>query len=336
MTEVKRQRLGFIGFGNVGRALVRLLVAKSAELRESYGIEWEICGVATRRLGWRASDGALDATALLAGNDQTPAHDNINEWLARAQPDVVFETTSLNPETGQPAIEYMRASLQAGAHVITANKAPLVYAYDELNEIAKAHRRRFMFEATVLDSAPVFSLFRETLPAAKIRGFSGVFNSTTNIILETMEAGRSFAEGVKTAQELGVAETDPSHDVDGWDSVMKVCALARVLLKTPLTPHAVRRESIRNLDHVTLQAARAEGKPYKLITRATMNTDGSVSATVRPEQIATNEPLGNVRGTSLAIHFELDTIPGLTIVSHRPNLQSTAYGLLSDFVNALK
>ena len=325
MSEVKRQRLGFIGFGNVGRALVRLLVAKSAELRDHYGIEWEIGGVATRRLGWRATDATIDVSALLGGTDQTPAHDNTNEWLARARPDVVFETTSLNPETGQPAIDYMRASLQAGAHLITANKAPLVYAYDELNAIALVHGKRFLFESTVLDSAPVFSLFRETLPAVKIRGLSGVFNSTTNIILETMEAGRSFAEGVKTAQELGVAETDPSHDVDGWDSVMKVCAIARVILKAPLTPGAVRRESIRGLDPVTLQAARAEGKPYKLLTRATVNADGSVSASVRPEQIGTTEPLGNVRGTSLAIHFELDTIPGLTIVSHRPNLQSTAY-----------
>ena len=333
---MKRQRLCFIGFGNVGRALVRLLVAKSAELRENYGIEWEIAGVATRRLGWRATNSAIDVAALLAGTDETETHDGINEWLARARPDVVFETTSLSPETGQPAIDYMRASLQAGAHLITANKAPIVYAFQELNEIAMAQGKRFLFESTVLDSAPVFSLFRETLPAAKIRGVSGVFNSTTNIILETMEAGRSFAEGVKTAQELGVAETDPSHDVDGLDSVMKICAIANVILGRRLTPRDVRREGIRGLDPVTLQTARAEGKPYKLLTRATVNTDGSVSASVRPEQIATNEPLGNVRGTSLAIHFELDTIPGLTIVSHRPNLQSTAYGLLADFINALK
>jgi homoserine dehydrogenase len=332
---MKSYRLCFIGFGNVGRALARLLVAKAADLRENYGIEWEIAGVATRRLGWRATEGAIDVKALLAGTDETETHDGINEWLAHAKPDVVFETTSLNPETGQPAIDYMRASLQAGAHLITANKAPIVYAYDELNEIAIAHGKRFLFESTVLDSAPVFSLFRETLPAVKIRAVSGAFNSTTNIILETMEAGRSFAEGVKTAQELGVAETDPSHDVDGWDSVMKICAIARVILKYRLTPGAVRRESIRSLDPVTLQTARAEGKPYKLLTRATVNADGSVSASVRPEQIATTDPL-NVRGTSLAIHFELDTIPGLTIVSHRPNLQSTAYGLLADFVNAVK
>jgi homoserine dehydrogenase len=331
---MKRYRLCFLGFGNVGRALARLFISKSAELRNNYGIEWEITGVATRRIGWRASDNAIDVASLLAGSDETPGEPGLNEWLARAKPDVVFETTSLNPETGQPAIQYLTASLQAGAHTITANKAPIVYAYDVLNALAIAKGKRFLFEATVLDSAPVFSLFRETLPAARVRGFSGAFNSTTNVILETMEAGRSFAEGVKTAQELGVAETDPTHDIEGWDSIMKVCAIARVILRAPLLPPDVRREGIRGLDPATLQAARAEGKPYKLISRAVVSPDGSVTASVRPEQIALTDPLGGVRGTSLAIHFELDTIPGLTIVSHRPNLQSTAYGLLADFINA--
>jgi homoserine dehydrogenase len=331
---MKRYRICFLGFGNVGRALARLFLSKSNELRDKYGIEWEVAGVATRRMGWRASENAIDVTQLLNGSDETASVQGIDEWLARARPDVVFETTSLNPETGQPAIEYLRKSLQAGAHTITANKAPIVYAFEELNEIAVAQGKRFMFEATVLDSAPVFSLFRKTLPAVKVRAVSGAFNSTTNVIIETMEAGRSFDEGVKTAQELGVAETDPSHDVDGWDSIMKVCAIARVILRAPLLPANVRREGIRGLDPATLQAARAEGKPYKLITRAAVNPDGSVTASVRPEQVAWSDPLGGVRGTSLAIHFELDVIPGLTITSHRPNLQSTAYGLLADFLNA--
>lgn len=117
---------------------------------------------------------------------------------------------------------------------------------------------------------------------------------------------------------------------------MKVCAIARVILRAPLLPVDVRREGIRGLDSATLQAARAEGKPFKLLSKATVNADGSLTAFVRPEQIPLNDPLGGVRGTSLAIHFELDTIPGLTIISHRPNLQSTAYGLLADFVNADK
>src|ERR1043166_6185415 len=99
-------------------------------------------------MGWRATDGAIDVAKLLSGNDETPSEAGVDEWLARAKPDVVFETTSLNPETGQPAIQYLTASLQAGAHTITANKAPLVYAYDDLNALAIAKGKRFLFEAT--------------------------------------------------------------------------------------------------------------------------------------------------------------------------------------------
>jgi homoserine dehydrogenase len=328
--------LCFLGFGNVGRALARLFVAKSGELRKLYGIEWRLTGVATRRMGWLSQANGFDVEQLLSGDvpSTTSRSNSMVEWLESAQPDALLETTSLNVETGQPAIDYLRAALQFGAHAITANKGTLVHAYDELAELAKAKGKRFLFEATVLDSAPIFSLFRETLPAVKLRGFSGVFNSTTNVIIETMESGRSFVEGVKAAQELGVTETDPSHDVDGWDSTVKVCALARVLMKTPLTPHDVRREGIRGLDPKKLRAARAEGKPFKLVARAKLEEDGSLTATVKPEQLASTDPLACVRGTSLAAHFELDMMPGLTIMSHRPNLQSTAYGLLADFINA--
>src|SRR6185295_17168938 len=146
---MKRHRICFLGFGNVGRALAKLFVSKSTELRERYGIEWEITGVATRRMGWRASETAIDVASLLGGNDETASVHGIDEWLAIAKPDVVFETTSLNPETGQPAIEHLRKSLLAGAHAITVNKGPIVYAYDELNEIAIAQGKRLMFESTV-------------------------------------------------------------------------------------------------------------------------------------------------------------------------------------------
>src|SRR5829696_1728366 len=121
---MKRYRVCFIGFGNVGRALARLLVVKSAELRENYGIEWEITGVATRRMGWRASGEAID----VGTTDRIPNQTGFKEWIETARPDVLFETTSLNPETGQPAIDYLRAALEAGVHTITANKAPIVYA----------------------------------------------------------------------------------------------------------------------------------------------------------------------------------------------------------------
>lgn len=333
---MKTYNLGFIGFGNVGRALARLLVAKASELRELYGIEWRITGVASRTLGWLVPTDGLTTVESSSLPEISSRADTQADWLRQAKPDVVFETTSLNHETGQPAIDYLSAVLKSGAHAITANKGAVVYGFDELTRLADTAGMQFFFEATVLDSAPVFSLFRETLPAVKIRGFTGVFNSTSNVVMESMEAGRSFEEGVKMAQELGVTETDPSHDVDGWDSAVKICALARVLMRVPLRPAEVRREGIRNLSTRMLQNARAEGRPYKLIARAQFLEDKLVTASVKPEQVAMNDALGNVRGTSLAVHFELDMMPGLTITSHRPNLQSTAYGLLADFINAVR
>jgi homoserine dehydrogenase len=312
-------------------------MAKTTELRENYAIDWRVMGLATRRMGWLVSRDGFDPAALLSKQHESMiSATGLDDWLTQAKPDVVFETTSLNPESGQPAIDYLRASLLAGAHTITANKAPIVFAYDELNSLAIEKARCFYFESTALDSAPVFSLFRETLPVSRVRGFHGIFNSTTSVIIETMEAGRMFEEGVKTAQQLGIAETDPSHDVDGWDATMKVCAISRVILQKPLLPDEVYRRGIRELSPAVLQNARTEGKPYKLIARVRVNEDGAVTASVKPEQIASSDPMGAVRGTSLAIHFELDMIPGLTIVSHRPNLQSTAYGLLADFINAVR
>lgn len=334
---MKKYNLGFIGFGNVGGALARLFETKSAELRELYGIDWQVTGVASRRLGWLSnSEGFSSGEISSASFESATRTTSVEEWLQLAKPDAVFETTSLNHETGQPAIDYLTAALRSGAHCITANKGAVVYGYELLSGLAKTAGKRFLFESTVMDSAPVFSLFRETLPAAKLRAFTAVFNSTANVVIESMEAGRSFDEGVRAAQELGVAETDPAHDVDGWDSTVKICALAVVLKGISLKPSEVKREGIRGLTPRVLQAARAEGKPYKLVARAKFSEEGIVNPVVRPEQIALSEPLGSVRGTSLAVHFELDMMPGLTITSHRPNLQSTAYGLLADFINAVK
>ncbi len=336
---MKQFNLCLLGFGNVGRALARLLEVKTPELREQYGIEWRLTGVATRHLGWIASVEGLDVPALVAGeparSPSTVAHD-AHEWLRAARADVMFETTSLDPFTGQPAIDHIRAALQSGAHAITANKGPVVHAYRELTELAEMRGKRFLFESAALDCLPIFSLFRETLPGAKLLGFRGLFNSTTNIIIEEMEAGRTFDEGVKRAQKLGVAETDPSYDIDGWDTAVKVCALAQVLMNVPLKLDEIRREGIRGLDVEKVRAARAVGQPFKLVARARLTPEGRIKASVCPDQIALADPLATARDSSLMIHFELDVLAGLTMTAHQPDLQSTAYGLLADFINAVR
>jgi homoserine dehydrogenase len=335
---MKIYNLCFLGFGNVGQALVRLLMEKREEMRERHKIEWRITGAATRRLGWMVNGEGFDPESLLGGEEvysisSTPS--DVRAWLEAARADVLFETTSLNPYTGEPGIEHIRAALQSGAHVITANKGPIVHAFEELNALANLQGRRLMFEATVADCLPVFSMFRECLPAARILGFRAVLNSTTSIIIEEMERGLTLAEGIERAQALGVTETDPGYDVDGWDSSVKVCALARVLMRAPLKLEEVEREGIRDLEPGRAQAARKAGHPIKLVSRADWSGE-RVRASVRPEQLSPGDPLIMAGGTTLMIHFELDVLQGLTLTAHNPNLKSTSYGLLADFINAVK
>ncbi|MCA1593962.1 MAG: homoserine dehydrogenase [Acidobacteria bacterium] len=337
---MKRYNLCLLGYGNVGRALVALLVKKSEAMRELYGIEWRITGVATRRMGWLASPEGFEAEALLSGEAASkalsPPPSNVSEWLRAARADVLFENTSLEPHTGEPAVSHVRAALESGAHAITANKGTVVHAYRELNELAREKGRRFMFESTVADCLPVFSLFREDFPAAELLSFSGLLNSTTGIILEEIERGGTFDEGVRRAQAMGVAETNPSYDVDGWDSTVKACAIANVLMNAQLKLEEVQRVGIRNLDAREVLEARAAGRPYKLVARAERTRDGRIKAVVRPEQLPLTDPLVGLDGSSLAVHFELDVLPGLTVIAHNPDVQSTAYGLLADFINAVR
>ncbi|HEY0006762.1 MAG TPA: hypothetical protein VGB17_18410 [Pyrinomonadaceae bacterium] len=336
---MKTLNLCFLGFGNVGEALAHLLLRKREEMREQYGIEWIVTGIATRRRGWLVDPEGFRLSAFFgceAGPEVAPRPGNVRDWLKAARADVLFETTSLNPQTGQPAIDYIRAGLEHGAHVITANKGPIVHGYQELSALARKLGRRFMFESTVADCLPVFSLFREALPLAGLRGFKGIFNSTTGVVIEEMEAGRTFEEGIERAQLLGIAETDPSYDVDGWDATVKVCALANVLMNVPLKTEEVQREGIRDLTPAMLRAAREAGRAFKLVSRATLTDEGRMIATVRPEQVSPPDALANASGTSLLVHFELDVLPGLTLIAHEPDLRSTAYGLLADFINAVR
>lgn len=330
---MKTYHLALLGFGNVGRALAGLLDRKRAELRNRYQIEYKITGVTSRRLGWLANPDGFDVERLLAGNYQAPhTVGTLAEWLALARPDVVFENSSMNPQTGQPAIDYIKAALEAGAHVVTANKGPVVHAYHELRDLAQAKGKHFLFEATVMGGAPIFSLFREALPAANLKRFRGLLNSTTNLIITEMENGLTFDAAVKKAQDLGIAETDPSADVDGWDAAVKVSALATVLMDVPVKPQDVNPHGIRALTPEIVSAARAAGKPYKLVCQAERGGDGKVTASVRPEQVDLTDPLASVRGASSIIQFQMDTLYGLTLSEQDPDAVTTAYGPLADFI----
>ena len=317
---------------------MRLLIAKQAVLREQYDIDWKLVGLASRRIGWIADARGLDAAALLNGQfPDVPVWrrpQNVRQWLEAADPNVFFEASSLDRHTGHPAIEHIQAALESGAHAVSANKGPIVYAYRELCDLARARGRKFLFESTVMDGTPVFSLFPNALPAVEIRGFRGILNSTTNVVLTDIEKGLSFDDAVKRAQEMGVAETDPSDDLDGWDPAVKVAALAAVVMGAPITLDQVERVGIRTVAPEQIRAARAEGKRYKLVCRAERTADG-VRASVKPEELPLSDPLAQLEGTTSAVRFDMDVF-GLSIIEHKPGVIATAYGLLADFIRAVK
>jgi homoserine dehydrogenase len=257
---------------------------------------------------------------------------NVRDWLAAARADVLFEATSLNVETGQPAVDHIRAALEHGAHAITANKGPIVHAYRELRDLAGAQGKRFLFESTVMDGVPIFSLF-DQLPAIHLQGFHGILNSTTNVILAEMEQGLSFDEALKKAQARGIAETDATHDVDGWDAAVKTAALITVLMDNPVKLEEIAREGIRGLRPRALREARIDGFPYKLVCRAKREGSG-VRASVRPEKVMVGTPMGGTSGTSSYICFNTDIFPTLSISEGDPALYATAYGMMADFVRA--
>ena len=351
---IRTYNLCFLGFGNVNRTLVRLLEDRAQELRDRHSIAYRFTGVASRRLGWIADPDGLDPHAYGAeanvartlpstssgqalsansqGSDQKLS--DVRAWLAAAQANILFEATSLNVETGQPAIDHIRAALDHGAHAITANKGPIVHAYRDLRDLAAARGKKFLFESTVMDGVPIFSLF-EQMPTVRVQGFHGILNSTTNVILSEMEEGLTFDQALGKAQALGIAETDAAHDIDGWDAAVKTAALITVLMDIPVRLEDIEREGIRGLTPQALHNARRDGWPFKLVCRAQRVGDG-VEATVGPEKVLSTSPMGKITGSSSYLHFETDIFPGLAVTEENPGLYATAYGMLADFVRGVR
>jgi homoserine dehydrogenase len=244
---------------------------------------------------------------------------------------VVVETTTLDIARGEPATSHIRTALAAGAHVVTANKGPVAFAYRALARAAARADRRFLFESTVMDGVPLFNLVRDTLPAVNVIGFRGVVNSTTNFMLTAMEQGQTFAAALAEMQARGIAEADPSLDVDGWDAAAKTAALANVLLNAGITPHGVDRQGITPDAGRLAVAALAAGTRLKLIVRARREGRG-VTARVRCEEVPADDLLAGVEGQQNAIILETDLLEEIAVVQRGGSLTQTAYGLLSDLI----
>ena len=342
-------KLAFIGFGNVAQALAQLLLRKRWELQERYDITFSVTGISTGSHGVAVNPNGISVNAafdmlqsgrsldLLTGG---PIPANAREFLERSEANVMFENTPVDHTAGQPAIDHCRMALDLDMHAITANKGTVVHGYRKLSEFARSKNKKFLFESTVLGGSPLFSVFRETMPAAELISFQGILNSTTNIILSRMERGETFKEAVKYCQSIGVAETDPSADVDGWDAAIKVAALVTVLMDTPFTPQQVDRKGIRGITPEMIEQAKGSEKRWKLVCAAERVEEG-IKASVQPELVPMTSPLYGMQDSTTGVAFRTDVLGDYSIIEseHEGMVAGpipTAYGLFADFVNAAK
>jgi homoserine dehydrogenase len=341
---MKEVKLALVGFGNVGKALVQLLDVKRDTLNQEFGFNTKIIGIATRSHGMAVNPSGLDGQKAIHLSESgknleslstVPQPKSIIEFIQICKADILFENSPVNHHTGQPATDHIRTALQSGMHAITANKGPVAHAYTELSALADNVNRRFLFESAVMDGAPIFSLFRGPLPAVELKGFQGILNSCTNLLIELMEQGKDFEEAVDYGQTIGITETDPTADIDGWDAAIKVSALCNVLMGSTIKPDQIKRKGISELTPAMIQQALLAGERWKLVCTAKRTANG-LETSVEPQRVKPSSPLYSVNGTSSFIQFELDTLPGLGILESNPGPKTTAYGLLADLINIMR
>jgi homoserine dehydrogenase len=333
--------LTFVGFGNVARAFARMLHERQSQLARDHELSWKTTAIATSSHGCVTSTAGIDLIEAVKCIERGGKLDELPETVGIRDPlavietcdaDIVFETTPLNIIDGEPGLTHVRRALARGINVVTANKGPIAFAYSELKLLAARTGASFRFEGTVMDGVPVFNLVEQCLPGVRALGFSGVLNSTTNLILTEMESGRTFEESLAEARRLGIVEANSDYDIDGWDAAVKAVALANVLMDADARPSDVARQGIRQITNKELESAARSGMVVRLIARGKVSTSG-VKLTVAPEAVPVSSELGSARGTSSVLVLETDLMGEIAIIERDPGVKQTAYALLSDVIN---
>jgi homoserine dehydrogenase len=332
-------RVAFVGFGNVGRRFAELLSGPYAEVLEEAGVRLRITGVATGRHGTAIAERGLAPERVLRAlregglaplhRDGRPPATTV-AFVKRVPADVLVEISTLDPHHGEPATTHVRLALRRGLHVVTANKGPVAFAHRALTRLAEQNGVLFLHEGVVMDGTPIFNLVDRCLPGVGVRGFRGVLNSTTTRILSRMEEGVSARVALREAQEAGVAERDPSHDLEGWDAAVKGCAIANAVLGADVTPARVRRRGITGITLREVRGARKAGTRLRLVVRG-RRKGGRVLVSVGPERIPDGDLLAS-EGADGILVLETEQMGEIGIWEGPLGVTQTAYALLADLV----
>jgi homoserine dehydrogenase len=297
--------IGLLGHGTVGSAFARLLPQQAERIAMITGFRPELAGVVTTTKG------------------------SFEDVLERS--DLIVELMGgINP-----ARDYVLRSIDAGRHVVTANKQLLSQHGEELWDAARARGVQLRFEGAVAGVVPVIRVLQESLAGARIDRVHGIVNGTTNFILTEMaRTGMTFDEALTEAQRLGYAEADPSEDVDGRDAAAKMAILARLAFDTPVHLDQVRYEGIEHVQPDDLEYARELGLELKLIGTAE-RIDGGLSVRVHPAFLYPGHPLASVGGPFNAVTVESEDITEITMSGPGAGGPQTASAVLGDVISAM-
>jgi homoserine dehydrogenase len=298
-------RIGLLGHGTVGAAFAQLLEQRAGRIEQLTGRRPQLAGVLTRSGG--------DFEEILAGSD------------------VIVELIG----GVEPAREYIQRAIDAGRHVVTANKQLLSQHGEELFDRARERGVQLCFEAAVAGVVPVIRVLRESLAGAHVERIHGIVNGTTNFILSEMaRTGASYEAALAEAQRLGYAEADPSEDVNGRDAAAKMAILARLAFSTPVHIDQVVYEGIEHITPHDIEYARELGLALKLIGTAERLDDG-ISIRVHPAFLYGGHPLASVDGPFNAVTVESKAITEITMSGPGAGGPQTASAVLGDVVSTI-
>ncbi|MDI6883915.1 MAG: homoserine dehydrogenase [Hadesarchaea archaeon] len=329
-------RVVLVGFGNLGRGLSRAFIQKASFLHRSHGLIPRVVA-AVDEFGVVVDEKGLDLARLLEAAEKkgtvAAAKGGKRGKLAikvieDVEADVVYELTPTNIKTGEPGLTHIKRAMRAGRHVITSNKGPLVVAFRELDSLAKRCGVEFRYSASVGGAVPVIELARKLLAGNEIREIRGVLNGTTNYILTRMTTeGAPFEIVLREAQELGIAEKDPTLDLEGVDTACKLVILADSLLGMNAKLGDVRRTGITRIGPEAIRLAQEAGQTIKLVGIARRG-----SLEVGPKLVPLGHPLA-VGGTLNAVTFELDLAREISIAGFGAGPKETSSSLLGDLID---
>ncbi len=334
-------RIVLCGLGKVGQAFIGLIIQKDQDLKTRYGLDLKV--VAAVDIGGAAvKANGLPLEDLLAHLRNGGQVEEMNAWgrkglsgreaLTTVPSDLLVECTPTNIKDGEPGLTHLRAALSQGRHVVTAAKGPLVLRYEKLKSLADRSKAKLMISAATAAALPTLDVGLICLAGTEVLAAEGILNGTTNYILTRMhEDGCPYAEALAEAQRMGVAEPDPSLDVEGRDTANKILLIANEVLQGRLSLKDISVEGITQVTPLDVERAKREKKVIKLIGKAEKK-EGKVQALVAPIRLPADHPLAAVRGTEKAISYLTDTMDRVTVSGGKSNPLGAAAAILKDII----